>query len=139
LKGERKVSSFSFLKVVDFYVFWQNVWNKTSRKCQTMNYSKCTIFLAFIKLTINVQLFISRWNVCESMKLSLKSNFQYILIVLIIIKQCSWMKFMTCVVGCMHETRWLMKYIYGSNWPHKCNCSTCESNCMDQLWWHQPN
>ncbi len=44
LKGERKVSSVSFLKVVDFYVFWQNVWNKTSRKCQTMNLFKCTIF-----------------------------------------------------------------------------------------------
>ncbi len=32
-----------------------------------------------------------------------------------------------------------MKYIYGSNWPHKCSCCTCESNYMDQLWRHQPN
>jgi hypothetical protein len=49
------------------------------------------------------------------------------------------MKFISHVVGCMHETRWLMKYIYGSNWPHECSHSTCESNYMDQLWWHQPN
>jgi hypothetical protein len=111
-------------------MFWQNVWNKTSRKCQPMNCSKCIIFFALIKLTINVQLFIDRWNVSESMKLSLKWNFECKLIVLIINKQCSWMKFITHVVGCMHETRWLMKYIYGSNWPHKCNCSTCESNFM---------
>jgi predicted TIM-barrel fold metal-dependent hydrolase len=94
---------------------------------------------ALMKLPINVQLFIDRWNVSKSMKLSLKWNFQYKLIVLIINKQCWWMKFMAHVVGCMHETRWLMKYMYGSNWPHKCYCSTCESYSMDQLWWHQPN
>ncbi len=94
---------------------------------------------ALIKLTINVQLFIDRWNGNKSLKLSLKLNFEYKLIVLIINKQCSWMKFIAHVVGCMHETRWLMKYIYGWNWPHKCSRSTCESNYMDQLWWHQPN
>jgi hypothetical protein len=139
LKGERKVSLFSFLKVVDFYVFWQYVWNKTSKKCQTMNCSKCTIFFALIKLTINVQLFIDRWNVSKSLKLSLKWNFQYKLIVFIINKQCSWMKFIAHVVGHIHEIRLFMKYIYGSNWPHKCNCSTCESKYIDQLWWHHPN
>ncbi len=139
LKGERKVSSVSFLKVVDFYVFWQDVWNKISRKCQTMNNFKCTTFLALIKLTINVQLFMDRWNVSKSLKLCLKWNFQCKLIVLIINKQCLWMKFIAHVVGCMHEIRWLMKYIYGSNWSHKCNCSTSERNYMDQLWWHQPN
>jgi hypothetical protein len=105
LKGERKVSLFSFFKVVDFYVFWKNLWNKTSRKCQTMNHFKCTIFFALIKLTINVHLFIYRWNVSKSLKIFLKWNFQYKLIVLIINKQCSWMKFIAHVVGCMHEIR----------------------------------
>jgi hypothetical protein len=94
-------------------VFGQNVWNKIWRKCQTMNYSKRTIFLALMKLPISVQLFIDRWDVKKSLKLSLKWKFWYKLIVVIINKQCSWMKFIAHVVGHMHEIKWVMKYIYG--------------------------
>jgi hypothetical protein len=60
------------------------------------------LFFALIKLTINVQLFIDRWNVSESTKLSLKWNFEYKLIVLIMNKQCWWMKFITHVVGWLY-------------------------------------
>jgi hypothetical protein len=60
------------------------------------------LFFALIKLTINVQLFIDRWNVSESTKLSLKWNFEYKLIVLIMNQQCWWMKFITHGVGWLY-------------------------------------